>query len=51
MPCALLSDAELGPQVPEPGADEGRAVRLALGMAVALVVAAGVVWVLLELAG
>jgi hypothetical protein len=48
---ALLSDAELGPQLPEPGADEGRAVRLALGMAVALVVAAGVIWVLLELAG
>ena len=47
---ALLGDADLGPQLPEPGADEGRALRLALGMAVALVVAAAVVWALLELA-
>ncbi len=47
---ALLTDAELGPQLPEPGADEGRALRLAAGMVIALIVAAGVVWVLLALA-
>jgi len=46
---ALLSDADLGPQLPEPGADEGRARRLAMGMAIALVVAAGVVWLLLQI--
>ena len=47
----LLSDAELGPQLPDPGADEGQARRLALGMAVALLVAAAVVWALTELVG
>jgi hypothetical protein len=47
---ALLGDAELGPQLPAPGADEGRARRLAMGMAVAIVMAAGVLWLLLELA-
>lgn len=47
---ALLSDADLGPQLPEPGADEGRARRLAIGMAVALLVAAAIVWLLLQLA-
>jgi hypothetical protein len=47
---ALLGDAELGPQLPAPDADEGRARRLAMGMAVAIVVAAGVLWLLLELA-
>jgi hypothetical protein len=46
---ALLGDADLGPQLPEPGADEGRARNLALGMLVALLVAAIVIWVLLEL--
>lgn len=46
---ALLSDAELGPQLPDPGADEGRARRLAIGMALALVGAAAIVWVMLEL--
>jgi hypothetical protein len=46
---ALLSDADMGPQLPEPGADEGRAARLALGMAVALAGAAVVIWLLLEL--
>src|SRR5688500_2087252 len=48
---ALLTDADLGPQLPEPGADEGRAARLALGMAIALIAAAAVVWLLVELAG
>jgi len=44
---ALLGEAELGPQLPEPGADQGRALRLAMGMAVALAAAAIVVWLLL----
>ena len=44
-----VSDADLGPQMPQPGADEGRALRLAAGMAVALAVAALVIWVTLEL--
>lgn len=48
---ALLGDAELAPQLPEPGAEEGRARRLALGMAVALGLAAAIIWVLLELVG
>jgi hypothetical protein len=47
---ALLGDAEMGPQQPPPGADEGRAARLALGMLVALALAAVVVWLLLQLA-
>jgi hypothetical protein len=46
---ALLGDADLGPQLPEPGADEGQARRLALGMLVALAAAAAIIWVLLEL--
>ena len=46
---ALLTDADLGPQLPDPGSDQGRAARLALGMLVALVLAAGFVWLLLEL--
>jgi len=48
---ALLSDAELGPQLPDPDADSGQALRLAVGMAAALVVAALVVWLMLELVG
>ena len=48
---ALLTDADLGPQMPVPGSDAGRAARLALGMAIALVLAAGVIWLLLELTG
>jgi hypothetical protein len=47
---ALLTDADLGPQLPEPDADRNRALRLAAGMAIALIVAAAVVWVLLALA-
>jgi hypothetical protein len=46
---ALLGDADLGPQLPGPGADEGRARNLALGMLVALLVAAAFIWLLLEL--
>jgi len=46
---ALLGDADLGPQMPQPGADEGRALRLAVGMAIALGAAALFIWVMLEL--
>ncbi len=46
---ALLNDADLGPQLPAPEDDRGRAQRLALGMAVALVLAAAVIWLMLEL--
>jgi hypothetical protein len=45
---ALLTDADMGPQLPEPGADQGRAVRLAIGMLVALAVAALLIWLGLE---
>ncbi len=47
---ALLTDADLGPQLPEPGSEAGQAMRLAVGLGIALVAAAGVVFVLLELA-
>jgi hypothetical protein len=46
---ALLTDADMGPQLPEPGADEGRALRLAAGMLVALLAAALVIWLGLQL--
>lgn len=46
----LLTDADLGPQLPEPDADRGRAVRLAAGMAIALFLAALVLWGLLAIA-
>jgi hypothetical protein len=46
---ALLTDADLGPQLPEPGADAGRAARLAVGMAIALVAAAAFIWLMLQL--
>lgn len=45
---ALLTDADMGPQLPEPGADQGRAVRLAVGMLVALAVAALLIWLGLQ---
>jgi hypothetical protein len=48
---ALLSDAELGPQLPDQDADVGQAKRLALGMLVALLAAAALIWVLLQLVG
>jgi len=48
---ALLGDAELGPQLPEPGADQGRALRLAAALVIALIVAAAIVWLLLLAAG
>ncbi len=47
---ALLTDADLGPQLPQPGSEAGRAARLAVGMGIALIVAAGIVYLLLELA-
>jgi len=48
---ALLGDADLAPQLPEPGSEEGRALRLAVGMAIALAVAALIVWGLLAVSG
>ena len=48
---ALLGDADLAPQPPGPGADEGRAARLALGMAIAVCAAALLVWLVLRLVG
>jgi hypothetical protein len=46
---ALLTDAEMGPQLPDPGDDRGRATRLALGMLIALAAAAVFIWVMLQL--
>jgi hypothetical protein len=46
---ALLTDADLGPQLPEPGSDQGRALRLAAGMAIALLFAALILWGLLAI--
>jgi hypothetical protein len=46
---ALLTDADLAPQLPEPGAEHGRALRLAAGMLIALILAAAVVWALLAI--
>jgi hypothetical protein len=48
---ALLTDADMGPQLPEPGDDRGRATRLALGMLVALAIAALVIWLGLQAVG
>jgi hypothetical protein len=46
---ALLTDAEMGPQLPDPNEDRGRAARLALGMLIALAAAALFIWVMLQL--
>jgi hypothetical protein len=46
---ALLTDADMGPQLPNPAADQGRAARLALGMLIALAAAALLIWLLLQL--
>jgi hypothetical protein len=46
---ALLTDAEMAPQLPEPGAERGQATRLALGMLIALAAAALLIWVMLQL--
>jgi hypothetical protein len=46
----LLTDADLGPQLPEPGSERGRALRLAAGMAIALFLAALILWGLLAIA-
>jgi hypothetical protein len=46
---ALLSDADMAPQLPEPGAEQGRAARLALGMLIALAAAAVFIWLMLQL--
>jgi hypothetical protein len=45
---ALLTDADMGPQLPEPGADQDRALRLAVGMLVALAAAAFFIWLMLQ---
>jgi hypothetical protein len=47
---ALLTDADLGPQLPEPGSERGRALRLAAGMAIALFFAALILWGLVAIA-
>jgi hypothetical protein len=46
---ALLTDADMGPQLPDPGDDRGRAARLALGLLIALAAAALFIWVMLQL--
>jgi hypothetical protein len=47
---ALLTDADLGMQTAPPEAVSGRALRLAAGMAIALFLAALILWGLLALA-